>query len=138
MDQPQREQLYADLLQLLALILNSFLPMIIQYIRQHYHKQPYHTSALRGYDWVQELLNGHPERIRSQLGVHKHVFMALIAELHAMGQKDSKFVTLEEQLAIFLYGSVTGLSVTYLSERFQRSKETISKYFFYTPITFLL
>jgi hypothetical protein len=84
---------------------------------------------LHGHDWVQELLNGHPERIRSELGVHKQVFVALIAELHAMGQKDSKFVTLEEQLAIFLHGSVTGLSVTHLGERFQRSKETISKYF---------
>jgi hypothetical protein len=137
MDQQQREQLYANLLQLLALILNSLIPTIIQYIRQHYNKQPYHTSALHGHDWVQELLNGHPERIRSELGVHKHIFVALIAELYAMGQKGSKFVTLEEQLAIFLYGSVTGLSVSHLGERFQRSKETISKYFLVLQSLFL-
>jgi hypothetical protein len=35
---------------------------------------------------------------------------------------------LEEQLAIFLYACVTGLSVRHLGERFQRSNDTISKY----------
>ena len=79
---------------------------------------------------MQELLDGHPERIHTELGVHKHVFMALIAKLHAIGYTDSKSVTLEEQLAIFLYGSVTGLSICHLGERFQRANETISKYLF--------
>lgn len=103
MDQQQREQLYANLLQLLALILNSLIPTIIQYIRQYYNKQPYHISTLHGHDWIQDLLNGHLECIHSELGVHKHVSVALIAELQAIDQKDSKFVTLEKQLAIFLY-----------------------------------
>jgi len=39
-----------------------------------------------------------------------------------------RHVPLEEQLAIFLYASVTGLSIRHLGERFQRSNETISKY----------
>jgi hypothetical protein len=116
------------LLELLSLILNLVIPTIIKYIQQHYDKQPYHTSILRGQDWVQELLLGHPERIRTELGVHKHVFLALIDELQAIGHTCSKFVTLEEQLAIFLYASVTGLSIRHLGERFQRSNETISKY----------
>lgn len=131
MDLQLSEQIYAQLLQILAVILNSLVPTILQYIQQYYNKQPYHTSILSGHNWVLELLNGHPERIRTELGVHKHVFLALIAELHALGHADSKFVTLEEQLAIFLYASVTGLSVRHLGERFQRSNETISKYFSY-------
>jgi hypothetical protein len=122
--------IHTHLLQVLSLILNSVIPTILQLIRQYYDKQPYHTSILRGQDWVQELLNGHPERIRTELGLHKHVFMALLAELRAIGQADSRHVTLEEQLAIFLYASVTGLSVRHLGERFQRSNETISKYLF--------
>ncbi|KAF9231323.1 hypothetical protein BU15DRAFT_9657, partial [Melanogaster broomeanus] len=65
--------------------------------------EPYHTSALSGEAWVIELLLGHPNRICCELGMHAHVFAALVSELRSMGQKDSKFVSLEEQLAIFLY-----------------------------------
>jgi hypothetical protein len=90
--------------------------------------QPYHTSALSGQDWVIKLMTGHPECIRCELGMHAGAFVELISQLHAMGHSDSKFVSLEEQLAIFLYTSVTGLSVRHVGERFQHSNETISKY----------
>ena len=89
---------------------------------------PYHTSILTGEGWVMELLAGHPRRIRTELGVSHEVFIELIDELRRMGHTDSKFVSLEEQLAIFLYASVTGLTVRHLGERFQRSNETIAKY----------
>jgi len=81
-----------------------------------YDKTPYHTSALTGADWVRELLNGHPERIRNELGVHKHVFNGLIVALQQAGIHSSKHVFLEEQLAIFLYTCVTGLSLRHVSE----------------------
>ncbi|KIO00965.1 hypothetical protein M404DRAFT_151610, partial [Pisolithus tinctorius Marx 270] len=41
----------------------------------------------------------------------------------------SKHITLEEQLAIFLYTSVTSLSIRHVGECFQRSNSTILKYF---------
>jgi hypothetical protein len=91
-------------------------------------RQPYHTSILSGRGWVEELLNGHPRRIRTELGVHKHVFRELIFTLHHMGHGDSKYVTLEEQLAIFLYTCVTGLTSEHVGERFQRTGETISRF----------
>jgi hypothetical protein len=97
-------------------------------IFRYHMKEPYHTSILSGYAWVQELLNGHPERIRTELGVHKEVFHALIKELRSMGHGDTKYVTLEEQLAIFLYTSVTGLTIRHVGERFQRANWTVSKY----------
>jgi hypothetical protein len=90
-------------------------------------KEPYHTSILSGYAWLQELLHGHPERIHTELGVHKEVFHALIRSLRSMGHGDTRYVTLEEQLAIFLYISVTGLSIRHVGERFQRANGTISK-----------
>ena len=93
-----------------------------------YNKIPYHTSALTGADWVHELLNGHPERIRNELGVHKHVFSGLITALQQARISLSKHVYLEEQLAIFLYTCVTGLSLRHVSERFQRANDTTSKY----------
>jgi hypothetical protein len=61
------------------------------------------------------------------LGVSKHVFHQLIHELQSMGHTRSRYVSLEEQLAIFLYTSVTGLTVRHVGERFQRSNSTISK-----------
>ena len=77
-------------------------------IQHYYMKEPYHTSILSGYAWLQELLHGHPECIYTELGVHKEVFHALIRELQSMGHGDTRYVTLEEQLAMFLYTSVTG------------------------------
>jgi hypothetical protein len=92
----------------------------------HYDKQGYHTSALSGADWVRELLDGHPERIRSELGVHNHVFNAIVDELKLAGLTNSRYIFLEEQVGIFLYTCVTGLSLRHVGERFQHSGETIS------------
>src|ERR1700721_1997503 len=66
-----------------------------------YDKTPYHTSALTGANWVRELLNGHPERIRNELGVHKHVCLGLVQALEHYGVTSSRHVYIEEQLAIF-------------------------------------
>ncbi|KAH7903666.1 hypothetical protein BJ138DRAFT_974793, partial [Hygrophoropsis aurantiaca] len=38
---------------------------------------PYHTSILTGHAWVLELMNGHPKRIKNNLGVSLHVFEEL-------------------------------------------------------------
>ncbi|KAF9231343.1 hypothetical protein BU15DRAFT_26322, partial [Melanogaster broomeanus] len=61
------------------------------------------TSILSGQQWVMELLHGHPERIHCELDMHREVFIQLIAELRELGHTNSKFVSLKEQLAIFLY-----------------------------------
>jgi len=74
-----------------------------------------------------ELLSGHPEHIHCELGVHYYVFEALILDLQEMGYDNSRHgVSLEEQLAIFLYACVTGLTIRHLGEHFQRSDEIIS------------
>lgn len=77
---------------------------------------------------MQKLINGHPERIKCELGMRCHVFLALVTALRAVGLNATKSMTLEEQLAIFLYASVTGLSVWHVGERFQHANATISKY----------
>ena len=91
-------------------------------------RQPYHTSILSGEAWVQELIHGHPRHIRTELGVQKRIFKELVFALHHIGHRDSKYVTLEEQLAIFLYTCVTGLTSAHVGERFQRSGKTISQF----------
>ena len=97
-------------------------------ITSTYQNVPYHTSILMGKGCVRELLGGHPERIRCELGVHSHVFTALVLELRESGHQHSRFVSLEEQLAIFPYSCVTGLTIRHIGKQFQRSNNTISKY----------
>jgi hypothetical protein len=112
------------------MVLGGFITAVISTIITYYQpfliKTPYHTSMLSGVAWVDELMNGHPERIRCELGVHLHVFKKMLAVLQKIGFQDSKGVTLREQLAIFLYTCVTGLSTRHVGERFQRSNTTVS------------
>ena len=44
-----------------------------------------------------------------------------------MGYQDSHVVTLHEQLAIFLYTCVTGLTIRHVGEQFQHANVTISQ-----------
>jgi len=83
----------------------------VLYSLPHYWKQPYHTSVLTGEAWVKELIYGHPNQIWTELGMHLHAFTALKLELCLCGLADSQYVTLWEQIAIFLYMCVTGLSI---------------------------
>ena len=91
--------------------------------------EPYHTSILSGRGWVEELLEGHPGHIHCELGVSREVFLELVSVLCGFGFGSSRYVDIEEQLAIFLYMSVTGLTIRHTGERFQRSNNMISKYF---------
>ena len=117
----QRIILYA------ALIVSVIVSATANMLQSLYVTEAYHTSALSGEAWVLELLCGHPNRIRTELGVSHEVFGELIQELHATGHQNSRYVSLEEQLAIFLYMCVTGLTIRHVGERFQRSNETISR-----------
>lgn len=101
----------------------------VLYQDPQYWSQPYHTSALSGQAWVNELVNGHPDRIFTELGMRLHVFTAFCANLSLFGgiETSRHNVTVEEQAAIFLYACVTGLSIRHIGERFQQSNETVSK-----------
>ena len=93
---------------------------------------PYHTSALSGEAWVLELMTGHPDHIRNNLGISLDVFQSLLHVLRSNGCVQShNGVSVEEQLTIFLYTCVTGLSTCHVGERFQHSSETIARYIFH-------
>lgn len=114
--------------QYVAMIIISLASAVQHYSQGHFDRQAYHTSALTGHAWVMELLTGHPDRIRTELGVRLHIFEALVDALRHLGYSDSRGVGLEEQLAIFLYTSVTGLTIRHVGERFQHANATISMY----------
>ncbi|KAF7358246.1 putative transposase [Mycena venus] len=101
------------------------------YIQPHYCKEDMHNSALSGHAWLKELLSGHPGRIYIALGMRRHVFLALILQLRAMGHSESQNsrIGLDESVAIFLYTCVTGIAIDHVAERFQHSHSTISDLF---------
>jgi hypothetical protein len=90
---------------------------------------PRHTSILTGQDWLDELINGHPDRCLDQLGMYPAAFLLLCWELTINGGlTDSRYIAAQEQAAIFVYWMVHGSSQRELMERFQRSGDTISRY----------
>ena len=92
-----------------------------------FNKWAKNDSKLTGQEWLDELLIGHPKRFYASMGMHKHVFRELLRELIKVGLHDTRYVSSEEQLGIFLYLAVTGVAQRHLEERFQRSPDTISK-----------
>lgn len=81
---PSSEELRRKLLVASAYIMQLAGTAAALYASPHYWKQPYHTSALTGAAWVQELINGHPDCIHNELGMHLHVFVALVYELQTL------------------------------------------------------
>ena len=88
---------------------------------------PYHTSALSRSDWVEELLGGHPQRIWNELGINRGTFILLRKSIQLLGIDSLCHVSIDEQLAIFLYTVVTGMGCIHVGEHFQRSPSTITK-----------
>ncbi len=86
-----------------------------------------HHSSASEEDWVHDLLTGDPQHIQTQLGVSRGTFAVLIKAIQTLGLQSSKHTPIEEQLSIFLYTMVTGLSCAHVAERFEWSPATILK-----------
>lgn len=118
----QENEKQEKVVNLASACLTYFIPRFISLISPFYIKEPYHDSA-----FVQELLHGHRDRIKDILGVRLHVFVGLLEELTSLGYTHSRHVSLEEQLAIFLWMCHTGNCLRQVADRFQHSLETTSK-----------
>ena len=116
----------------MTLILNVAIYAIIEVVSYSTTHQPckdvelYHTSILSGEGWMLKLLTGHPDCIRNELYMSTDLFQKLIIILSNHDHTRSRFVSLEEQLAIFLYICVIGLPLKHVGEQFQQSNGTIS------------
>ena len=132
------EELVLHLVNLLAaasfLFLAASRDAILLYSTR-FNRVPVHTSWLSGQQWIDELVNGHDRRFHNELGLRKHTFNKLIRVLgRDAGLVDTRHVSAEEQLAIFLHYAHRGLSNRALQERFQRSADTVTKYASHVPI----
>lgn len=91
-------------------------------------KEPCRTSSLSGQDWVKELMKGNNRRFRENLRMTKSTYFSIREILLTSGHlQDSRYVSVDEKLCIFLY--IIGQNATNRSsqERFQRSGWTINK-----------
>lgn len=102
---------------------------VLQYLQLLSQQTPYHDSILTGEKWLTELLGTrNKHRFYEQLGLNKDTFLELVRELENLDLiKHTRYMSTEEQVAIFLYSVVTNLSNRKVAERFQRSGETISR-----------
>jgi hypothetical protein len=99
-----------------------------QYFTMNFVKTPQHTSILSGRAWMEELLTGHPKRMRDNMGISQAGFQYLEQLLTQKGGlKSARYMDSTERLGIFLYAVTSDLSMRKLAERFQRSTQTIHK-----------
>jgi hypothetical protein len=82
-----------------------------------------------GQEYVDDLLNcGSNIRIRNQLCMQLETFNQLRNWLYNNSKlKDSRYISIEEKLLIFIYIAKSGSSNRAAQERFNRSPDTISK-----------
>lgn len=123
------DRVYRRTILVVAAVVQYVVLGLAQYLAPRYAKEPMHDSSLSGRAWLNELLAGHPGVFHICFGMQRHVFLALVVQLHLLGynEKPNAHVLLDEALAIFLYTCVTGLSVDHVAVRFQHSKSTISE-----------
>ncbi|XP_059671120.1 uncharacterized protein LOC132316664 [Cornus florida] len=106
---------------------------VYEYYYKHFDKQRCRDSMLQGEDYIFEVLNGHEDKCYENFRMYPNTFRALCRELKLLGLKDSTFLTVEEQVAIFLLTVSHNERNRVVAERFQHSTSTIL-YHFYTVL----
>ncbi|WVZ93069.1 hypothetical protein U9M48_039082 [Paspalum notatum var. saurae] len=92
-------------------------------------KTPCHTSKLSGAEYTCELLEGHERRSYENLRMEPRIFKALADYLSSRDLlRSTRGVTVEEQLAMFMYMLARNASYRALCDRFQHSGETIHRH----------
>jgi hypothetical protein len=89
------------------------------------------TSGLRGGEYIQELLDSaHPERIQEVLRMKLKPFETLCKVMRETNYlHNTRHITVEEQLAMFLHIVGKGSGFRDTEERYQHSGETIHRHF---------
>ncbi|KAH8092686.1 hypothetical protein BXZ70DRAFT_876250, partial [Cristinia sonorae] len=68
------------------------------------NRRPQHTSILTGDLYMRELLLGHPGTFYELMGMPKHCFHKVLAELTVYGGlRDTRYISRFEKFGIFLY-----------------------------------
>ncbi|NP_001307819.1 uncharacterized protein [Zea mays] len=102
------------------------LPAIIPYLSEE--KRPIHTSSLTGAKKVKEILEGHESWCKSEFRMEKEIFKATSNFLRRENLlRDTRGVSVEKQLGMFMYMISHNASNQMLQKAFQHSGETIHR-----------
>ncbi|XP_061351787.1 uncharacterized protein LOC133296740 isoform X2 [Gastrolobium bilobum] len=104
--------------------------MVCDYNKKFLNKTKVRTSILTGRDFVTEILNGSGTVCFELFRMEKTCFTNFCNELRGKSYlSDSRDVLVEEKVAMFLF--IIGHNVRHrvVSDRFQHSTETVSRYF---------
>ncbi|KAH7850954.1 hypothetical protein Vadar_005108 [Vaccinium darrowii] len=103
---------------------------LYEYYNMYIDHRPCRTSMLRGHDYVLEVLNGHEDRCHQNFRMKPQVFIGFCEALKVHANlKHSRYLTLQEQVCIFLLTIGHNERNRVVQERFQHSGHTISVYF---------
>ena len=93
-------------------------------------KLPCRTRPFSGHQLITDILSGHPDRGYDHFRMTNTMFFKLEELLVSRGLvTGTRNVSVQEQLAIFLYGIGHGVTNRVMAETFQHSGETISRHF---------
>lgn len=93
-----------------------------------YTKEPLHDGFWTGSKRLVEWITRRPRGMYAALGVEATTFLALVDELKSHSTlRCSRYVSAEEQVAIFLFICCGRESVRRTGEEFQRSLDTVSQ-----------
>ncbi|XP_062104144.1 protein ALP1-like [Humulus lupulus] len=101
-----------------------------EYNQLYLSKQPCRNLALSGHEYVMEVLHGHWSRCYDLFRMNEDVFKlfcGVIKEIFLL--KNSRYLSVEEQVAIFLFVIGHNERHCVVPERFQHSISTTSHYF---------
>ncbi|KAL5567609.1 hypothetical protein UlMin_024184 [Ulmus minor] len=90
-------------------------------------RMPMHTSIRTGHQYMLELINDHPDRLFNKIRMYRPCFEMLIQVLRQQtALQNSRFLTLEEQVMIFIYVISQKATNRMAMEDWQHSGSTIS------------
>ena len=117
-----------DLVFLLTYIVTS--TCLLWYRYQYITKSKVQEATQSGKTYLNEILIGHPCKCPDIFRMSSGCFLLLANELKCRGLlRDSRTVTMEEQLGIFLFTVGHSQRNHVMQNLFQHSGETISRYF---------
>lgn len=102
-------------------------PAILQCLNDE--KRPVHTSEYTGAKKMKEILEGHESWCKSEFRMEPEIFKATCNYLRREGLlRDTRRVTIEEQLGMFLFMISHNASNERLKKTFQHSGETVHRH----------
>lgn len=119
------------------LILSFMMQFIVLVLVEYESRRPprgirsTHNSSLQGNAWLLEMLHrSSPVRCRGLLRMQRHVFIRLCDELREKNYlRDSRYVSVYEQVAMFLLTVGHNCRNFLVQDVFQHSGETVSRHF---------